>query len=363
MASYSEVDKSPFKVKGMSMPTRSKSMYVEGNDNHGNGRPSSAATISHTSSSLDPSSDGSSETHNETSGNDAMSQVVALNKALVQQIDALRLRLEVDYKHNNEQRIAIVKETDAQLEQKNAELSNLKAKMQKKTAVLSRLTDNNDRQNKEIEEIQRQIEDLRRNVEDTRVYTDELEFEVSTLQRDKGKLQTGSAYQEKEDEIKGLHREIGYLRKNLSRFEKELVKAKEVISQHGGKVRLLENESKNAQVQFREELNKISQNMRLEIGKMRDVMRSQWREMKELREQNETMRSDIKQIRDMLVEQRTTKTPETVNELQKTPQKEPPRQQEQPTPKEHGHMSFKPTLPVLSKDSKRTNIHNKKSMV
>ncbi|XP_046544902.1 uncharacterized protein LOC124255104 [Haliotis rubra] len=118
MASYSEGDKSPFNVKGPSMQTRSKSMYVEGSDNPGNGRPTSAATISHTSSSLDTSSDGSSETKNEASGNDAMSQVVAINKALVQQIDALRLRLEVDYKHNNEQRIAIVKETDAQLEQK-----------------------------------------------------------------------------------------------------------------------------------------------------------------------------------------------------------------------------------------------------
>ncbi|XP_048256351.1 serine/threonine-protein kinase MRCK beta-like [Haliotis rufescens] len=360
MASSSAGDNSPFKVKGLSPQTRSQSMYVEGNGSPGNGRPTSAATTSHITSSLDPVSDGSSETQSEASGNEIMSQVVAVNKTLVQQIDALRLRLEIDYKHNKEQRDSIVEETDAQLEQKNAELSNLKSKVEKRTAVLTHLTDNNDKKNNEIEEIQRQIEDLRRDVEDTRVYADELESEVSTLQRDKGKLQTGSAYQEKEDEIRGLHREIGYLRKNLSRFEKELVKAKEVISQHGGKLRLLEKENKNVQVKFREELNKVSLNMRLEIGKMRELMRSQWREMKELREQNESMRSDIKQIRDMLVEQSTTKASATIDEPPKTPLKEHHSQHEQATPKEHAHMAFKPSLPALSKDSKRTNVHSKK---
>lgn len=40
--------------------------------------------------------------------------------------------------------------------------------------------------------------------------------------------------------------------------------------------------------------------MRKEVEKVRDVMKMQWNEMKELREQNEVMRTDLREIKELL---------------------------------------------------------------
>lgn len=115
------------------------------------------------------------------------------------------------------------------------------------------------------------------------------------------KLETGAAYHEKEKLIQHLTKQVKDLRENISQLERELTKAKEMIAKQGGKLRLLENEKLNIHTKFREELGKATQNMRLEVEKMREVMRSQWEEMRDLRQQNEGMSIDIKEIKDMLL--------------------------------------------------------------
>ena len=52
-------------------------------------------------------------------------------------------------------------------------------------------------------------------------------------QEEKEKLQSGAAYQEKEDLIRRLNKEVSEMRSNLSKLERELAKAKEVISAQG----------------------------------------------------------------------------------------------------------------------------------
>jgi len=294
------------------------------------------------------SSEGGSElpSHHGSVADDMMGRMVTINKSLVQQIDALRLRLEIDHKHNQEQRATIEREKGTKLEQKSKELSNLKTIVEEKTETLTTLTKNTDKKSKEIDDLQRQIDDLKLGVGDTKIYADQLVAEVSELQKNNGKLQTGSAYHEKEEEIRGLHREMEFMRKNLLRFEKELTKAKTMISQQGGRIRLMEKENTNILVKFREEMNKISANMRLDIGKLREVMRCQWREMRDLREQNETMSKDIREIKELLVEQNKTK------QVKSSREQSPKRSSQAPSrsPNHMISMAFKPTFPTRSKD-------------
>ena len=61
------------------------------------------------------------------------------------------------------------------------------------------------------------------------------------------------------------------MRSNLSKLERELAKAKEVISAQGGKLRLLDHEKHNIHVKFKDELARATQTMRHEVEKMREV--------------------------------------------------------------------------------------------
>ena len=61
------------------------------------------------------------------------------------------------------------------------------------------------------------------------------------------------------------------MRGNLGKLERELSKAKEVISSQGGKLRLLEHEKHNLHVKFKDELHRATQTMRHEVEKMREV--------------------------------------------------------------------------------------------
>ena len=91
------------------------------------------------------------------------------------------------------------------------------------------------------------------------------------LKEEKEKLESGAAYQEKEELIGRLNQEVGEMRANLAKLERELVKAKEVIATQGGKLRLLDREQHNMHVKFKEELARATQTMRHEVEKMREV--------------------------------------------------------------------------------------------
>ena len=90
-------------------------------------------------------------------------------------------------------------------------------------------------------------------------------------QEEKEKLESGAAYQEKEDLIRRLNKEVSEMRSNLSKLERELAKAKEVISAQGSKLRLLDHEKHNMHVKFKDELARATQTMRHEVEKMREV--------------------------------------------------------------------------------------------
>ena len=245
---------------------------------------------------------GPSESGSDSTGLDDMaSQVMAINTSLVQQIDALRLRLEIDYKHHEQQRTALIKSTDNKLNERSQCVSNLQSKLCEKEQVVDDLEEENKKKAFEIAGLQKQIEDMRRDVQDAKVFAEQLQIEVSLIQSDKGKLRNGSAYKQKDEEIRCLQIEVDGLKSNLIKMDRELARAKEVIAQQGVKIRLFENDKANIELKFKEDLKRVTQTVRLEIEKLRDVMRGQWIEMKTLREQNEIMRNDIKEIRDMLI--------------------------------------------------------------
>ncbi|KAJ8306479.1 hypothetical protein KUTeg_017024 [Tegillarca granosa] len=258
-------------------------------------------------------------------------QLLELNKNLEQQIDTLRLRLEVDAKHHEEAKKVVVSENDHKLKQKDKEIETLKDEVKKKGERIDRLTIDNEEKDKEISELQRQIQEMKKEVENAQMSAGDLRRELTTLHHRNRRLECGSAYGDKDRKINALTREVDELRTNLAILEKELEKAREVISTQGSKLRLFENDKVNMQIKFKGELAKVSHSMRLEIEKMRDVMSSQWQEMKSLREQNAEMSRDIKEIRDLLVMSHTEQTVD-------------PKQGYCTSP-------FKPTLPTLKRST------------
>jgi hypothetical protein len=87
---------------------------------------------------------------------------------------------------------------------------------------------------------------------------------------------------------------------NIKVTSKELHHAREVIVTQGNSIKIIETEKFTMQAKFKEDLQRITMSMRHEIERLRDIMQNQWIEMKYLREQNQTVRQDVKDIRNLL---------------------------------------------------------------
>ena len=228
-------------------------------------------------------------------------QLLGINKTLEKQIETLRLRLDFDTRHHEAQKVAIIADTGCRINSKNDEIKKLKEQLDSKDSKMKTLAEVNDKKSSEISELRKQLESLTQDVESAKTYANDLTDELAILTEEKKKLETGGAFGDKDKQINELQKEVGDLQTNLGTLETELKKAQEMVGSQSGKIRLLENDKKNIQLKFKEELAKVSHSMRLEVEKMRDVMKKQWEEMRGLREQNESMSRDIKDIRNLLI--------------------------------------------------------------
>ncbi|KAK3591245.1 hypothetical protein CHS0354_010611 [Potamilus streckersoni] len=228
-------------------------------------------------------------------------QLLGINQTLEKQIDTIRLRLDFDTRHHEVQKQAIVVQAKSQMHEKDNEIENLKQKLQTKDSLLADLERDNEVKAEAIQDLRRQLEALENDVENAKGYADDIQDEISLLAEEKTRLEDGTAYGDKDDEIAALKKEADNLRLNLQILEKELSKAKEAVTAQNSKIRSLENDKNNIQLKFKEELAKMSQSMKVEVQKMRDVMKNQWDEMRSLREQNKSMSQDIKEIKNMLL--------------------------------------------------------------
>ncbi|KAL3869447.1 hypothetical protein ACJMK2_042128 [Sinanodonta woodiana] len=228
-------------------------------------------------------------------------QLLGINRTLEKQIDTLRLRLDFDARHHEVQKQAIVMQINSQIHDKDNEIENMKQKLQTKDSQLADLERDNEVKAETIRDLQRQLEALEKDVENAKGYADHIQAEISLLTEEKTRLEDGTAYGDKDDVIATLKKETDNLRSNLQLLEKELSKAKEAVTAQNSKIRSLENEKNNIRLKFTEELARMSQSMKMEVQKIRDVMKKQWEEMRFLREQNTSMSQDLKEIKNMLL--------------------------------------------------------------
>ena len=330
---------------------------------------------------------GSRAAPEEEHGDDALTnpmiveQLLGINKTLEKQIETLRLRLDFDTRHYEAQKLAIIADTGCRINNKNDEIKKLKEKLDSKDSKIQTLSEVNDKKSSEISELRKQLESLTLDVESAKTYANDLTDELAILTEEKKKLESGGAYGDKDKQINDLQKEVGDLQTNLVTLETELKKAQEMVGSQSGKIRLLENDKKNIQLKFKEELAKVSHSMRLEVEKMRDVMKKQWEEMRGLREQNESMSRDIKDIRNLLISgsmdaedsrsQYETIVPMHRNDFTRSTNENqlvqavplPPPQANSASrgvKYQNTQSMLKPSLPVLNRDPKKMSTTRKK---
>ncbi|KAL4236727.1 hypothetical protein ACF0H5_005111 [Mactra antiquata] len=241
-----------------------------------------------------------SETENEDEYS-PINELVGINKTLERQIETLRLRLEYDGRHHESQKQAIMAETTAKLKAKGEEITILKSQIFDKDETIKTISKQNEQRNNQITELKQEIEELNSEVASAKTYANDLVAELAKLTREKERFEMEGVTGGQDGEVNALRKEVGDLKLNLTTLESELVKAREIITTQNGKLKLMDSDKKSLQLKFKEELAKVSHSMRLEVEKMRDVMKKQWEEMRELREQNHSMSKDIKDIRSLLV--------------------------------------------------------------
>ncbi|GFS19037.1 hypothetical protein ElyMa_003278600 [Elysia marginata] len=270
-------------------------------------------------------------------------QVMNINRRLVTQIETLQLKVQIDAKHQEAARAGVKAETQAEVKVKDARLRGLKADLRDKDEEVKNLTDRNHQKESAIQRLENDIQELKADVLLSKGFADDIQSQLDELQTVSTSLESGSAYRQKDENINELQAEVSKLHKNLAHLERELAGAKEKIAQQGTRLRLVDNDRLNIQAKYKEELSRVTLTMRGEIERMRDVMKQQWKEMRNLREQNEDMRSDISEIRNLVLADRLNRG-----------QPWPP---QQATPDQAGHFDIQqpsPSLPSLSpKETRR----------
>ncbi|KAK3089203.1 hypothetical protein FSP39_001693 [Pinctada imbricata] len=233
--------------------------------------------------------------------------VVNMNRTLEHQIDALRLKIDVDAKQYDMDRKKIVHDKDKQIKVKQTEIEILKATVRDREGKIKVLESQNDEKDSEIQDKLEEIQDLKAVVEQTEDYAGKLSKKLDKLKLEKKHLESDSVYKQQNEEIRRLRHELVAVRDKLIAMEKELNRAKHVIEQQGHKIKLLEFEKSEMNARFKDELEKASRAMRQEVERMREVMKAQYEEMRNLREQNKEISNDVRDIKDLLL--KNTRTP------------------------------------------------------
>ncbi|XP_046355336.2 ELKS/Rab6-interacting/CAST family member 1-like isoform X1 [Haliotis rufescens] len=294
---------------------------------HGTGitpRPDSRAADNGSASSVDVTSASSSRPSSaslEMAPGDAfnvLQSVITMNKALEGQIDALRLRLDVEAKHHTTENERIVKEKTREIEKKEDEIGSLKDSLINRDERIGVLVKCSGEKDKIIKEKSGELNELKKLVKQTEEYAGKLFKQVSRLRDDKRHLESDTLYKEQNNEIHKLREELKELKDKCATMETELERAKNIITQQNMKLAQFEGEKNEMVRNFKEELDKASRAMRQEVERMREVMNQNYEEMRNLREQNREMHSDVKDIKDLIMK---GKTPREDVEEEATPAK------------------------------------------
>ncbi|KAK3591248.1 hypothetical protein CHS0354_010614 [Potamilus streckersoni] len=227
--------------------------------------------------------------------------VINMNKTLEQQIDALRIRLNVESKQHDTERRKIIGEKDKELNKKESEVQDLRDSLLKREDRIKVLVGKCDEKDRYIEERVQEINGLKALVKQTEDYANELQKKAEKLRVQKQKLESDGVYKEQNEEIRKLRHELVEMKDKLASMEKELARARNIMEQQNTKIRTMEVEKNDMHTKFREDLDKASRAMRMEVERMREVMKQQYEEMRNLREQNLEICGDVREIKDMLM--------------------------------------------------------------
>ena len=229
---------------------------------------------------------------------DVLETVMNMNKALEQQIDTLRIRLNVESKNFESERHKIVQEKEKELTVKESEIETLKETLVTKDDKISALVKEGHHKDLQIQRKEKEISDLKELVKSAEDYAEQLQKRIIKIKSEQHNNDGDTA---EDGQVTKLRQEIRAMKERVESMEKELSRAKQVIDTQSKKISGLETEKGVLSDRFKEELEKASRAMRSEVERMREVMKQQYAEMRNLREQNVEISTDVRDIKHILL--------------------------------------------------------------
>lgn len=227
-------------------------------------------------------------------------QIANLNQDLEKQIDTLKLRLNFDGIHHQAAKESVRLSMESQMKVKQCTIDALKTELQNKDSAVAELTVDMAEKQNNLAIIQTQIDAMKENIDSAAGWISDIQEEIKHLESEKKQIETGEARERAQKEISDLKNEIYTFQQNMRVLSKEIHRAREVVSAQGDSIKIIETDKHNLQIKFKEDLQKLTMSVRHEIERMRDIMQNQWAEMKFLREHNQRMQQDVREIRELI---------------------------------------------------------------
>ncbi|BFY99319.1 hypothetical protein BsWGS_02359 [Bradybaena similaris] len=230
---------------------------------------------------------------------DAIDKVMDVNRRLVQKIEILHMKVEVDSKDREIKKNEIQETGKQLLAAKEMEVKHLKSDLEKKKATVKKLSKENQQKEAQVQRLEQYVADLRKDVDASKKFADDIQCQLDAIsaQPDAQSIHAGT---ENRIEMVQLRKEVNSLKEHLATLENELKKANGKIVEQQGMIRLMEHDKSNIQQKFQDDLQKVQTVVMREIESLRDAMNRQWREMRDIRNQNAELQQLVAGIKDMV---------------------------------------------------------------
>jgi chromosome segregation ATPase len=224
----------------------------------------------------------------------SVEQVKNVNRQLLVHIEVLRYKVALDTREQEAVIKDLVDSRSKEVQNKNSEIEKLNRAKQEKDNELKKLTEENQNKNKEVIYYNKYVADLEKEVKASKIHAEKLQVQLDNLKKEPLKRQ--QEHSNLDRQILEMRVEIEEMKKNFADLEEELALANEKIAQQGNRLVLMEIERGDAEIMFKENMEKATRSMRNEIGKVREVLALQHKEMIKMREENEAIKKYMQEL-------------------------------------------------------------------
>ncbi|BFZ16607.1 hypothetical protein BsWGS_19646 [Bradybaena similaris] len=250
---------------------------------------------------------------------DILHNVGEVKRSLLQQIDILRLKIQVDESNYSKERTMLLQQRKSLVEAKDTELGALRQNLAQLQLQLQQLRKDNSEKQSAILRMRADIEQLQTVLGRAKDHGDRIH---KRFKSDQKKVHEGQEFQRQVQEFQQLDQEVKLLQQQMAQVQQGLLQLTEVIEEQDTQLKTMFQDRLHTQSKFADDINKVIQTVRRELKRTSKILQLTYEGVRACRTENAATLNAVTTIKDVLSGQRSDNGGHTVH-----PRSEPSHQE------------------------------------